>query len=90
MKGENSRRLLPPCGFGVQIKLTAKRIPQPLSPIDHNTRFAFTCGGVHPVLVEPVSPIEFTTCRIDAPQARRSCAGSFETFTRSLPNLAQP
>ncbi len=68
MKGENSRRLLPPCGFGVQIKLKAKRIPQPLSPIDHDTRFAFTCGGGgQPVLVEPASSMEFTTSGIVAP-----------------------
>ncbi len=32
-----------------------------------------TCGGIHPGQVEPASPIELTTSRTEALQARRSC-----------------
>ncbi len=41
-----------------------------------------TCIGIHPGRVEPSSPIELTTPRTEALQARRSCARSLETATQ--------
>ncbi len=43
-----------------------------------------TCVGIPPGQVEPTSPIELTTSRTKALQARRSCASSLETFTQSF------
>ncbi len=45
-----------------------------------------TCTGVsiHPGRVEPALPIELTTYRKEALQARWSCASSLETFARSF------
>ncbi len=43
-----------------------------------------TCGGFHPGRVEPASPIELTTSRIEALQVRRSCASSLKTFIQSF------
>ncbi len=41
----------------------------------------YTCGGVHPGQVKPGSPIELTTSRVEALQARQSCASPLEFFT---------
>ncbi len=49
-----------------------------------------TCVGIHPGRVEPASPIELTTSRTEALQARRSCASSPETFTQSFLHRAWP
>ncbi len=35
-------------------------------------------------MTSPTSPIELTTRRTEAPQARRPCANSLETFTQSF------
>ncbi len=42
-----------------------------------------TCVGIHPVRVEPASPLALATSRAEALQARRSCASSLDTFTQS-------
>ncbi len=42
------------------------------------------CGGNHPGWVEPASTTELTTFRIEALQARWSCASSLQTFTESF------
>ncbi len=41
-------------------------------------------GGIHPGRIEPASPTEQTTSRVEAHQARRYCASSLETFTQSF------
>ncbi len=43
-----------------------------------------TCGGIHPGWIEPASPIELTTSRIEAFQAGRFYASSVETFAQSF------
>ncbi len=43
-----------------------------------------TCVGIHPGRVEPASPIALTTSRMQAFQARWSCASSLDTFTQSF------
>ncbi len=43
-----------------------------------------TCVGIHPWQIKPTSPIELTTSRTEAPQARRSCASSLDTFIQSF------
>ncbi len=52
--------------------------------------FICACGGIHPGRVEPAIPIELITSWKEAPQARRSCATSFENFTQSFLHHAQP
>ncbi len=47
------------------------------------TLLSCTCGGF-----QPASPFELTTSRTEAPQARRSCAGSLVTFTQSFLHCA--
>ncbi len=44
----------------------------------------YTFAGIHPGRIEPAAPIELTASRINAFQARRSCASSQETFTQSF------
>ncbi len=43
-----------------------------------------TCVGIHRGRVDPAPPIELTTSGTVAPQARRSCASSVETFILSF------
>ncbi len=49
-----------------------------------------TCVGFHPRRVEPAPPIELTTSRKEAPQARRSCASLLDTFTQFCLHRAWP
>ncbi len=49
-----------------------------------------TCVAIHPERVEPASPIDLTTCRTEALQARRFCASSLDTFTQSFLHRAWP
>ncbi len=48
------------------------------------------CVGIHLGRVEQASPIELTTPRTEALQARWSCASSLETFTQSFLHRAWP
>ncbi len=48
------------------------------------------CVGIHLGRVEPVSPIDLTTLRTEAAQARRSCASAQETFTQPFLHRVQP
>ncbi len=50
----------------------------------------FTCVGIHSGRVEPASPVELTTSRTEALQARRSCASSLDTFAQSFLHRALP
>ncbi len=50
----------------------------------------FTCGGITQGRVESTSPIELTTSRMEALQARRLCASSLEAFTQSFLHRAWP
>ncbi len=54
--------------------------------------YLLTCTnvGIHPGRVEPASPIALTTSRMEALQARRSCASSLDTFTQSFLHRAWP
>ncbi len=54
--------------------------------------YLLTCtyGGIQSGWVEPASPIELTTSRVDAPQARWSCSNSLETFGQNFLHLVQP
>ncbi len=52
--------------------------------------WTWTCVGIHPGRVEPASPIALTTSRMEALQARRSCASSLDTFTQSFLHRAWP
>ncbi len=49
-----------------------------------------TCGGVHPGRAELASSMESTASRIQAPEARRSCASSLGIFTQPLLHRTQP
>ncbi len=54
--------------------------------------FVLTCTwvGIHPGWVEQAPPIELTTSRTEALQARRSCASSLDFFTQSFLHRAWP
>ncbi len=60
------------------------------NPVAFYNIFARSCGGIHSGRVKKASPIELTTSRIEAPQARRACASSWETYTWSFLHRAQP
>ncbi len=63
----------------------------PTTPTIHpQYLITYTCVGIHPGRVEPVSPIALTTSRVNALQARRSCASSLDTFTLSFLHRAWP
>ncbi len=49
-----------------------------------------TCVGIHSGRVEPASPIELTTSRVEALQARRSCVSSRKIFTQSFLHRVWP
>ncbi len=49
-----------------------------------------TCAGIHPGRVEPSSLMEMAAWRVEAPQARRSCAILLEIFALSFLHHAQP
>ncbi len=61
-----------------------------LRKLDETNALPCTCVGIHPGRVEPASPIELTTPRMEALQARRSCASSLKTFTQSCLHRAWP
>ncbi len=48
------------------------------------------CVSIHLGRVEPASLIALTTSRMEALQARRSCASSLDTFTQSFLHRAWP
>ncbi len=49
-----------------------------------------TCVAIHPGRVEPALPVELTTSRTEALQARRSCASLLETFSEPFQHRAWP
>ncbi len=52
--------------------------------------WARICIGIHPERFEPASPIELTTSRMEAPQTRRACARSLDTFTQPFLHRVWP
>ncbi len=54
------------------------------------TYFTCTCIGIHPGRVGPASPNVLTMSRVEALQARRSCASSLDTSTQSFLHRAWP
>ncbi len=54
------------------------------------TYLTCTCVGIHLGRVEPASSNALTSYRTEAPQARRACASSLDTFTQSCFHCAWP